>query len=89
VLGNESLGRVIDPGSSKSLKKGGLVVGIIRRQDPVPCPNFPVGDWDMCTNGQYTEHGIKEIHGFMLESWCIEPEYACPGNLTHPPAILG
>jgi len=30
----------------------------------------------MCTNGQYTERGIKEIHGFMSERWRIEPEYA-------------
>jgi len=30
----------------------------------------------MCRNGQYTERGIKEIHGFMSERWRIEPEYA-------------
>jgi len=35
-----------------------------------------VGEWDMCRNGQYTERGIKEIHGFMSERWRIEPEYA-------------
>jgi len=34
------------------------------------------GEWDMCRNGQYTERGIKEIHGFMSERWRIEPEYA-------------
>jgi len=75
VLGHESLGRVIDPGSSKSFKAGDLVVGIVRRPDPVPCPNCAVGEWDMCTNGQYTERGIKEIHGFMSERWRTEPEY--------------
>jgi len=76
ILGHESLGRVIDPGTSKSLKEGDLVVGIVRRPDPVPCPNCAVGEWDMCTNGQYTERGIKEIHGYMSERWRIEPEYA-------------
>jgi threonine dehydrogenase-like Zn-dependent dehydrogenase len=76
VLGHESLGRVIDPGASRSLKKGDLVVGIVRRADPVPCPNCAVGEWDMCRNGQYTERGIKEIHGFMSERWRTEPEYA-------------
>jgi threonine dehydrogenase-like Zn-dependent dehydrogenase len=30
----------------------------------------------MCRNGQYTERGIKQIHGFMSERWRIEPEYA-------------
>ena len=76
ILGHESLGRVIDPGTSSSLKEGDLVVGIVRRPDPVPCPNCAVGEWDMCTNGQYTERGIKEIHGYMSERWRIEPEYA-------------
>ena len=76
VLGHESLGRVLDPGPSSGLKKGDLVVGIVRRPDPVPCPNCAVGEWDMCRNGQYTERGIKEIHGFMSERWRIEPEYA-------------
>jgi glucose 1-dehydrogenase len=75
VLGHESLGRVVDPGSAGGLKKGDLVVGIVRRPDPVPCPNCAVGEWDMCRNGQYTERGIKEIHGFMSEHWRIEPEY--------------
>jgi glucose 1-dehydrogenase len=75
VLGHESLGRVVDPGTSSSLKKGDLVVGIVRRPDAVPCPNCAVGEWDMCTNGQYTERGIKEIDGFMSERWRIEPEY--------------
>jgi threonine dehydrogenase-like Zn-dependent dehydrogenase len=76
VLGHESLGRVIDPGPSSGLKKGDLVVGIVRRPDPVPCPNCAVGEWDMCRNGLYTERGIKEIHGYMSERWRIEPEYA-------------
>jgi len=76
VLGHESLGRVLDPGAAGGLKKGDLVVGIVRRPDPVPCPNCAVGEWDMCRNGQYTERGIKEIHGFMSERWRIEPGYA-------------
>ncbi|HCL84614.1 MAG TPA: theronine dehydrogenase [Chitinophagaceae bacterium] len=76
VLGHESLGRVTDPGSVGGFKKGDLVVGIVRRPDPVPCPNCAVGEWDMCRNGLYTERGIKEIHGFMSEYWRIEPEYA-------------
>ena len=76
VLGHESLGRVVDPGPTGGLAKGDLVVGIVRRPDPVPCPNCAVGEWDMCRNGQYTERGIKEIDGFMSERWRIEPEYA-------------
>jgi threonine dehydrogenase-like Zn-dependent dehydrogenase len=44
VLGHESLGRVIDPGSGSNLKKGDLVAGIVRRPDPVPCSNCAVGE---------------------------------------------
>ncbi|HEX9190054.1 MAG TPA: glucose 1-dehydrogenase [Vicinamibacteria bacterium] len=76
VLGHESLGRVIDPGPRGGLRRGDLVVGIVRRPDPVPCPNCAVGEWDMCRNGEYTERGIKQIDGFMSERWRIEPEYA-------------
>jgi len=74
ILGHESLGRVLDPGPT-GLAVGDHVVGIVRRPDPVPCPNCAVGEWDMCANGRYTERGIKEVHGFMSERWRIEPEY--------------
>src|SRR5271166_1259423 len=76
VLGHESLGRVSEPDPTGRLKKGDLVVGIVRRPDPVPCPNCAVGEWDMCRNGQYTERGIKQIDGYMSERWRIEPDYA-------------
>ena len=74
VLGHESLGRVVDRAAA-GCKPGDLVVGIVRRPDPVPCPNCAVGEWDMCRNGQYTERGIKQIDGFMSERWRIEPGY--------------
>jgi glucose 1-dehydrogenase len=75
VLGHESLGRVIDPGPS-GFAVGDHVVGIVRRPDAVPCPNCAVGEWDMCSNGLYTERGIKQVDGFMAERWRIEPDYA-------------
>jgi threonine dehydrogenase-like Zn-dependent dehydrogenase len=96
VLGHESLGRVIDPGGAAGLRKGDLIAGIVRRPDPVPCPNCAVGEWDMCRNGQYTERGIKEIDGYMSERWRIEPEYAMKidptlgilGVLLEPATVL-
>jgi glucose 1-dehydrogenase len=75
ILGHESLGRVLDPGPS-GFRAGEHVVGVVRRPDPEPCPNCAVGEWDMCSNGGYTERGIKQIDGFMAERWRIEPEYA-------------
>ena len=75
ILGHESLGRVVEPGPS-GFAVGDHVVGIVRRPDPVPCPNCAVGEWDMCSNGRYTERGIKQVDGFMADRWRIEPEYA-------------
>jgi threonine dehydrogenase-like Zn-dependent dehydrogenase len=75
ILGHESLGRVLDPGPS-GFAVGDHVVGIVRRPDPLPCPNCAVGEWDMCSNGGYTERGIKQVDGFMADHWRIEPEYA-------------
>ena len=75
VLGHESLGRVIECDGGP-FRPGDLVVGIVRRPDPVPCANCAVGEWDMCRNGRYTERGIKQIDGFMSERWRVEPDYA-------------
>ena len=55
---------------------GDLVVGIVRRPDPVPCGNCAVGEWDFCRNGQYTEHGIKSHDGYCSERYRLHPEYA-------------
>ena len=54
---------------------GELVVGIVRRPDPVPCPACAVGEWDMCRNGQYTERGIKQRNGYGSEQWRIEHDF--------------
>jgi threonine dehydrogenase-like Zn-dependent dehydrogenase len=74
ILGHESLGEVVRAPKGSGFAEGDLVVGIVRRADPVPCASCAVGEWDMCRNGQYTEHGIKELHGFGAERFAIEPE---------------
>jgi glucose 1-dehydrogenase len=76
ILGHESLGRVLEAPDGSGLRQGDLVVGIVRRPDPEPCPNCAVGEWDMCRNGRYTERGIKELHGYCSERYRIEPEFA-------------
>lgn len=75
VIGHESLGRVASAPARSGLASGDLVVGIVRRPDPVPCRPCSLGAWDMCRNGGYTERGIKELHGFGAEQWRIEPEF--------------
>ncbi|MEV0157336.1 glucose 1-dehydrogenase [Micromonospora sp. NPDC050686] len=75
VLGHEALGRVIEDPSG-TLQRGDLVAGIVRHPDPVPCANCAVGEWDMCRNGQYTEHGIKALPGFARDRWRLQPKFA-------------
>jgi threonine dehydrogenase-like Zn-dependent dehydrogenase len=75
VLGHESLGRVLEAPAGGELAKGDLVVGIVRRPDPVPCANCAVLEWDFCRNGQYTERGIKEHHGYLSERYRITPDF--------------
>jgi glucose 1-dehydrogenase len=76
VLGHESLGRVLSAPAGGDFAEGDLVVGVVRRPDPVPCGACAHDEFDMCRNGQYTERGIKEIDGFASELWCIETDYA-------------
>src|ERR1700693_2752867 len=76
ILGPEALGVVVQAPAGCDLQAGDLVVGIVRRPDPVPCMACAAGEWDMCRNGRYTERGIKEKHGFGAERWRTEPEFA-------------
>ena len=75
VIGHESLGRVEDAPADCGVKRGDLVVGIVRRPDPVPCPACAAGEWDMCRNGLYTERGIKQRNGYGSEQFRVEPEF--------------
>jgi threonine dehydrogenase-like Zn-dependent dehydrogenase len=96
VLGHESLGAVASAPAGCGLAPGDLVVGIVRRPDPEPCPACAVGEWDMCRNGRYTERGIKERHGFGAERFRLEPDFAVKvdptlgilGVLLEPASIL-
>jgi len=76
VLGHESYGEVITAPPVSRLAVGDRIVGIVRRPDPVPCPACAAGEWDMCSNGRYSERGIKGIDGFGSERFRIEPSYA-------------
>jgi glucose 1-dehydrogenase len=96
ILGHESLGRVRVAPQDSGFAEGDLVVGVVRRPDPVPCPACARGEFDMCRNGRYTERGIKEIDGFASERWTVEAAYAVKldpglervGMLMEPTSIV-
>ena len=96
VLGHESLGRVREAPDGSGFASGDLVVGVVRRPDPEPCPACARGEFDFCRNGRYTERGIKELHGYGSERWTVETEYAVKldpalepvGMLIEPTSIV-
>lgn len=96
VLGHESLMRILETPEDSELAAGELVVGFVRRPDPVPCPSCAIGEWDMCRNGRYTERGIKGLDGYGAELVCVDPSFAVRvpsslgalGILTEPASVL-
>jgi glucose 1-dehydrogenase len=76
VLGHESLGRVRQAPPGSGFAPGDLVVGVVRRPDPVPCGACAHGQFDMCRNGRYTERGIKQLDGYASQTWRVEADYA-------------
>ncbi|MGD0137457.1 MAG: glucose 1-dehydrogenase [Tepidisphaeraceae bacterium] len=85
VIGHESLGEVVQTGPGvKTLKKGDLVVMMVRRPcDHPQCVACRVGRQDFCYTGDFTERGIKGRHGFMTEYVVDDEKYMnlVPGNL--------
>ncbi|HXH24413.1 MAG TPA: alcohol dehydrogenase catalytic domain-containing protein, partial [Vicinamibacterales bacterium] len=96
AIGHESLGRVVEAPAESGVAPGDLVAGIVRRPDPVPCESCAVGEWDMCRNGKYTEHGIKGLDGFARERFRldvpfvvrIDPGLGLRGVLLEPASIV-
>jgi threonine dehydrogenase-like Zn-dependent dehydrogenase len=96
ILGHESLGRVRTAPAGTEFTAGDLVVGVVLRPDPDPCPACARGEFDMCRNGRYTERGIKELDGFGSERWTVEADYAVKldpelervGVLLEPASVL-
>jgi threonine dehydrogenase-like Zn-dependent dehydrogenase len=76
IIGHESLAEIISAPRDSGFVAGELIVGIVRRPDPIPCPSCAAGEWDMCRNGLYTEHGIKGAHGYAAERFALDPGYA-------------
>ena len=96
VSGHESLGEVLEAPPGSGFAPGDLVVGIVRRPDPTPCPACVAGEWDMCRTDGFGERGIVRLHGYGSEHWRVEPDFAVPilprlgelGVLLEPTSVL-
>ena len=62
----------------------------------MPCYACAKGEWDACRNGQYTEHGIKSLDGFMREHYRapadsivgLDPSVGERGVLLEPTTVV-
>src|SRR5438094_3441545 len=77
VIGHESLGEVVEVGSAVSrVKPGDLVITMVRRpclhEDCMACR---AGRQDFCYTGDFSERGIKGLHGFMTETVVDDERY--------------
>jgi threonine dehydrogenase-like Zn-dependent dehydrogenase len=77
VIGHEMLGEVVEVGAEvHNLKPGDLVVAVVRHPcSHDTCRACRVERQDFCFTGDYTEHGIKEMHGFMTEMVVDDERY--------------
>lgn len=75
VIGHEALAEVTEVGAEVTrVKVGDLVVPIVRRACPhAHCAACRAGRQDFCFTGDFTERGIKGVHGFMTE-YVVEDE---------------
>ena len=96
IIGHESLGEVLEAPPGSGFAPGDLVVGIVRRPDPRPCPACAAGEWAMCRTDGFGERGIVRLHGYGSEHWRVEPDFAVPilprlgelGVLQEPASVL-
>jgi threonine dehydrogenase-like Zn-dependent dehydrogenase len=96
ILGHESLGRILEAPQGSGFAAGDCIAGIVRRPDPVPCPHCAIGEWDLCSNGRYTERGIRGRDGYGASVVRVEPEFAVrvdpalgiAGVLTEPASVV-
>jgi threonine dehydrogenase-like Zn-dependent dehydrogenase len=61
VIGHESIGRVLEAPEGSSFTRGDLIVGVVRRPDPVPCRYCAVGEWDMCHRVHWGHPVIADV----------------------------
>jgi threonine dehydrogenase-like Zn-dependent dehydrogenase len=96
VLGHEAIARVVEAPEGSPFQAGDVVAPIVRRPDPVPCPNCAIGEWDMCQNGRFGEAGIRGLDGYAVERLALPEAFAVPvgsgvgmlGVLIEPASVV-
>lgn len=80
VPGHEALGEVVEVGPAvAALRPGDLVVPSVRRPCArAHCPACRSGAQDYCVTGEFTERGLRGVHGFLTERFAEEEEFLYP-----------
>jgi threonine dehydrogenase-like Zn-dependent dehydrogenase len=73
TLGHEVLGRVEQAPPGSDLREGDRVVALVRAGCG-SCEPCRAGFADLCPTGEYAEHGIKGLDGFLRDLWTAPPE---------------
>lgn len=77
IIGHESLGRIVEVGDAvEGFSVGDLAVPRVRRPCPHPeCAPCRADEPDFCYTGDYTERGIKGLHGYLADHAVVEAAY--------------
>ena len=90
ILGHENFGQVVSAPPGAGVAEGDHAICMVRRPCPIPCPQCAAGENDMCSSGEYTERGIKGLHGFMAEHVVDDAEHfvRVPAELAEVGVLL-
>lgn len=90
ILGHESGGIVERTGKNITAPNIGDYVSRIVRRGCNNCINCQNNESDMCLTGNFTESGIKQVHGTMAEYYKDTPDYLMkiPEELKHLGILL-
>ena len=80
IIGHESLGEVLEAPAGSGFAPGDLVVGIVRRPDPMPCPACAAGEWDMCRTDSFGERASSACTGTEANIGGWSPTSPCPSS---------
>lgn len=88
VLGHEAVAEVIETSRGSALRTGSHVVPLVR-QGCGSCKECRHGAVDLCASPDFTEHGIRGLHGFMQDLWTDHEDHVVPvSKALSPWAVL-
>jgi len=79
IIRHESLGRVREAPTSSGFAVGDLIVGVVRRPDPVPCGACARGHFDMCRG---TTQGVDGTIRRPAQAWWNGPPSSFRGCIS-------